>query len=388
MDETGVVVEEYTNLVGEHNEPSSTAPSSPPPHKHAILSSDAPDEGNDTPPSSPPPRLPSPLIAARKPTFTFLKRKRATATESCPRAAIGPLKDIINSIPGRERPAKKPRLTQMRIDLGGEIRTTCKICGMEYIPSNAQDAALHKEFHVANLGGVDVGKTFLKRYVSSVVWDSVKDATVEVGHAPGFVMVVSRRSSRAERNKVRRILKVVNMELSAVDIEDERLWSQMVLSKTTASAEEDNLNGAGPASARDEKTTSCGDRFKVYIFVSGEKCIGLCLAERISKAYEVESQNDDADTIKSNPGLSKSSSISVGPDAKPAILGISRIWTSVSHRRKGVAAALLDAARRNFIYGVQISKDMIAFSQPTESGGLLAQNWFEGAQRWHVYVER
>jgi len=383
----GVVVEEYINLVGEQNEPSSTAPSSPPPHKHAILSSDAPDECNNTPPSSPPPRLLSPLVATRKPTFSFLKRKRATATEWCPRVAIGPLEDITNSIPGRERPAKKPRLTQMRIDLGGEIRTACKICGMEYIPSNAQDAALHKEFHVANVGGVDVGKTFLKRHVSSIVWDSAKDATVEEGHAPGFVMVISRRSSRAEKNKVRRILKVVNMELSAVDIEEDRLWSQMVVSNTTASAE-DSSNGSVTASARGEKTRSCGDRFKVYLFVSGEKCIGLCLAERISKAYEVESQNDEANTSKSNPGVSKSSSISVGPNAKPAILGISRIWTSVSYRRKGVAAALLDAARRNFIYGVQISKDMIAFSQPTESGGLLAQNWFEGAQRWHVYVER
>lgn len=387
MDETGVVVEEYTNLVEEHDEPSSTAPSSPPPYKHPLLSSDAPDEGDNTPPSSPPPRLPSPLVAARKPTFSLLKRKRAVATESCPRAASGPLEDITNAVSGRGRPMKKARLTQTHIDLGGDIRSACKICGMEYVPSNAQDAALHKEFHVANVGGVDVGKAFLKRCRSSVVWNSSKDATVREGHAQGFVMVFSRKSSRAEKNKAQRVLNVVNMELSAVEIEEETLWSQMVVPNTNGSAK-DSLDGAVSASVADEKTKSYRDRFKVFLFVSGEKCIGLCLAERISKAYEVESQNNDTNTSKSNRGVSKSSSISVGPDAKSALLGISRIWTSVSYRRKGVAAALLDAARRNFIYGVQIPKDMIAFSQPTESGGLLAERWFEDAQRWHVYVEK
>lgn len=387
MDETGVVVEEYTNLAGDITKSSSTAPSSPPPYKHALTSSDASEEGDNTPPSSPPPRLPSPLIRTRKPAFSFLKRKRAhgtASTEPCSRASMGPLGEITNSVPGRERPAKKARLTQMQIDLGGEIRTACKICGMEYIPSNAQDAALHKEFHVANVGGVDVGKGFVKRYGSSIVWDSSKDATMQEDHAQGFVVVVSRRSTRAEKNKARRVLKVVNMELSAVDIEDERLWSQMVVPEKA----EDGLDGVVSASAGDEMTRSCGDRFKVFLFVSGEKCIGLCLAERISKAYEVESQKDDAETSKSNYGISKSSSVSVSPDEKPAILGISRIWTSASYRRKGVAAALLDAARRNFVYGVQIPKDMVAFSQPTESGGLLAQKWFEDTQSWRVYVER
>ena len=386
MDETGVVVEEYTSLISEQDEPSSTAPSSPPPYKSALLSSDALDKGNNTPPSSPPPRLASPLARARKPAFSFLKRKRdAAATESCPRASVGPLEEITNSVPGRGRPAKKVRLTQMQIDLGGEVRTACKICGMEYIPSHAQDAALHKEFHIANVGGVDVGKAFLKRYGSSVVWESSKDATVGEGRAQGFVMVVNRRSSKAEKNKARRILKVVNMELSAVDIEDERLWSQTVIPDTNGRGK-DCLDGTVPAPAGEETRESCGDRFKVFLFVCGEKCIGLCLAERISEAHEVESQNDEADPNKSNLAMSKSSSISVSSNTKPSILGISRIWTSVSYRRKGVAATLLDVVRRNFIYGVHIPKDMVAFSQPTESGGLLAQKWFDDGQRWHVYV--
>jgi len=384
MDDTGVVVEEYTDLNEDQDEPRSTAPSSSPAYNHAVFSSDAPDEGHETPPSSPPPRLPSPVVKARKPAFSFLERKRAAPANACSSSASGPLEDITNTPRERARPLKKPRLTQMRIDLGGEIRTACKTCGMEYIPSNAQDAALHKEFHTVNVGGVDVSKAFLKKHLPSIVWDSSKDATQPEGCVEGFVMVIDRKSSRAEKNKGRQILQVVNTELSAVDVEDERLWSQMAEPNVRDEAEDcpsqTLLAGDGAKKSR------C-DRFKIYLFVSGEKCIGLCLAERISKAYKVKDENSEADGNIADLPISKSSSISISREADPAILGISRIWTSVSHRRKGVAAALLDAVRSNFIYGMQISKAMVAFSQPTESGGRLAQKWFEDAKNWHVYVE-
>ena len=388
MDDTGVVVEEYTTgLVADDQEeaaPSSVA-SSPPADKHALLSSDAPDEGNDTPPSSPPARLPSPVPRARKPAFSFLKRKRAVAAtvDSSPASASGPLGDITNSVREGPRSVKKPRLMQMQIDLGGEMRTACRSCGMEYIPSNAQDAALHKEFHTANLGGVDVGKAFLKSHASGIVWESAKDGAHQEGRAHGLVIVIDRKSSLAEKNKARRILKVVNLELSAAKIEDKRLWSQEILPVNGAMkhCQDETLPLAG------EERKSCCDRFKVYLFVSEGRCIGLCLAENISMAYEVSDQNSNADGNMPKPAMSNSSSVSISGKTIPAILGISRIWTSASHRRKGVARALLNAARESFIYGVQIPKDMVAFSQPTESGGRLARTWFGDTQKWHVYIE-
>ncbi len=387
MDDTGVVVEEYISPVSDPAEPSSTAPPSSPPNKRSIISSDAPDDGNDTPPSSPPAGLPPLVIKPWRPTFSSLRRKRVIGGDSpAPaRQDVAPLGDITNSAQERRYVWKKPRLTQMQIDLGGEIGTACKTCGMEYIPWNAQDAALHKEFHAASVGGVDLSKAFLKRYAASTVWESCKDAGHREGSAEGYVMVVGRRSSKAEKNKAKRVLKVVNMELSAVDIEDGRLWSRIVLSNNGTSVEKCSDNTA-PASDGMKKPRC--DRFKVYLFVSGEKCVGVCLAERISESYEVKAQNSDNDSQEGDLAKSKSSSISIDSVSRPAMVGISRIWTSVSHRRKGVAAALLNAVRSNFIYGVQIPKDMMAFSQPTESGGLLAQKWFEGAQQWHVYVEK
>ena len=53
------------------------------------------------------------------------------------------------------RKKKKERLIQMQLDLVGELRKKCKTCGMEYIPSNSEDATLHRKFHAMNVGGVD-----------------------------------------------------------------------------------------------------------------------------------------------------------------------------------------------------------------------------------------
>lgn len=74
---------------------------------------------------------------------------------------------------------------------------------------------------------------------------------------------------------------------------------------------------------------------------------------------------------------------------RSAILGISRVWVCADRRRRGIATRLLDCARENFVYGMKIEKDDVAFSQPTESGGALARGWFgaDKAHHWAVYVE-
>jgi N-acetyltransferase len=82
----------------------------------------------------------------------------------------------------------------------------------------------------------------------------------------------------------------------------------------------------------------------------------------------------------------ESSSISVGTVAEPAMLGISRIWTSNLFRKHGIATKLLEVARSQFLYGMTIKKEQVAFSQPTESGGRLAKKWFGQREGWHVYT--
>jgi hypothetical protein len=268
-------------------------------------------------------------------------------------------------------------MVQMQLDLASETRKTCTICGMQYIPSNAEDAALHKKFHAMNLGGVDFTRPVVERFRKNQVWSG----------GGAFIAVVGRKDALALRNRASDVLKVMNTELAAVPISDEELWSQTSHAVATdAPIERSDATKAGTPAA-DNTTVSLVDRFKIYLYIRGNKCVGACLAERIWEAYTVP------DPIKTPPSAHKlsvapqNSSISISIKSDPAILGISRIWTSNQHRKQGVATRLLDCARSDFLYGLKIEKDKVAFSQPTESGGNLARKWFGRSAGWHVYID-
>ncbi len=344
---------------------SASAPSSPPAADRALFSSDAPHDESElsSAPSSPPP-LPSPLPAARKPTFSFLKRKRPVVDEA---SASEPLSDITANARKVPRIDQKI-LTQMQIDLGGEVRKACRTCGMEYIPSVKEDSALHSKFCAMDARGVNMGKAFLKDdTVRRLQSEKTKGSEVEM------VVTVDRKSSLAARNKVRKVLEVVNAELSAADIEDDQLWG--ALHSTEKVVEKRKVNNKKP----DKR----GNRFKAFLYMVEDRCVGFCLAEKISNAFQVVSSGSGKEGGVTT--ACKSSSISMSTTSDVALLGISRIWTSKSNRGRGVGVDLLECGRMNFFYGVGVPKNLVAFSQPTQSGGQLARRWFEAMSGWHVY---
>lgn len=371
MDDSGNVITAILPVESVEIAPSSTAPSSPAPYDSALLSSDPVRNDSPSPPSSPPPSLLSPGFRSRKPTSTFIKRKRSMLQEHEGQASQA-LTETSDNKMNTVRIAKKARcLMQMQIDLGGETRKACKGCGMDYIPSNKEDVGLHKEFHSMNVQGVDMGKTFLK------------DAKVlEIVEGGGILAVIDGRSSLATKNKAKLILEVVNKELGAVEIEQSTLWGSLAIphTKKTQTRRVTTRQSSGTTERKE-------DRFKFFLYMIGDKCVGLCLAERIHNASKVISPQLPALSDQTQVTLTKSSSISTAAASDPALLGISRIWTSKSHRRKGIGSLLLDCARCNFFYGIEVPKEMVAFSQPSESGGRLGEAWFGDAAGWHVYAE-
>lgn len=56
-------------------------------------------------------------------------------------------------------------------------------------------------------------------------------------------------------------------------------------------------------------------------------------------------------------------------------MGISRIYTVRNFRRLGIASKLLDTACLDFIYGYEIPKSLVAWSQPSYSGSKLLISW-------------
>jgi hypothetical protein len=253
-------------------------------------------------------------------------------------------------------------MVQMQLDLASESRKACKTCGMEYIPSNAEDAALHRKFHAMNVGGVDFTKAAVERLRKNQVWS---------GGDGAFIAVVGRKDAVALRHRTSEVLKVVNTDLAAVPIPDGDLWSQACAADTKSGG---------------SKSTA-GDRFKTYLYIQGQKCVGACLAERMWEAYRVLAQDDASTQARQLPSEDRSSSISISATATPVILGISRIWTSNQHRKQGIATRLLDCARSDFFHGMLVDKEKVAFSQPTESGGNLARRWFGCEDGWHVYMD-
>ncbi|PWY67533.1 hypothetical protein BO70DRAFT_366266 [Aspergillus heteromorphus CBS 117.55] len=354
---------------------SSTAVLSSPSRRNSVILSEGTQEDElSTPPSSPPPRLSPPPANTRKPTFAFLKRKHAattpttTPTTTTPKEAAGnatPLTEVnSNSVRASVDPPKKkatqpqqpPALKQMQLDLGHEVRKTCATCGMEYIPSNAEDAALHKKFHDMNSTGVDLGKAFMRANASRWVYEATR-------FDEGYVVIVDRKASPTAKNQAKKVLEVICKELSSPTIDDEVLWSQT----------------EPPPHLRPDGTTEKVDRYKVFLHMKDSRCVGACLTERIWESRPIQKS-------ATAPAGGPDSSVTVREETHRAIVGISRIWTSGSSRRKGIAMDLLDCVVSNFIYGMEIPKEQVAFSQPTESGKGLAQSFF-GNDEWHVYEE-
>jgi N-acetyltransferase len=352
-----------TNLQYAIRETSAVMMSSPSRRNSVIYSEATQDDDLSTPPSSPPPRLTPPPVNPRKPTFSFLKRKRSGLKDS---SNGSPLTEVnSNSVRSSTDPPKKsqqqpPVLKQLQIDAGATVRRSCSSCGMEYMVSNTEDVELHRKFHDMNATGIDLGKAFVKANASRWVYEAARfDA--------GYVVIVDRKSSPAAKNQAKKVLEVVNRELSSPDIDDATLWSQTEPPKRL------RKNG------KKEET----DRYKVFLHMKDSKCVGLCLTERIWEAKPVKLQASNGQADPRSP----SSSVSVGDEYHPAIVGVSRIWTSGSSRRKGIAMDLLDCVVSNFIYGMDIPKEQIAFTQPTASGLRLAGAFFGAGEPWHVYSE-
>jgi hypothetical protein len=272
-----------------------------------------------------------------------------------------------------KRPAKK----QMMIDLGEcKSQKRCKDCGMEYIPTNPKDVAVHKKFHQSNLKGMDVDKTFLEKAKPNCIWKNGQGA---------FIIVVGRIDNAYIRKRVMKVLDLVNMELGALTMTEEQIWSQIdIRDKAQSQSMEKPASESKMTEECIMKTRS--DRYRVYLYIEKQKCIGLCLAETITKAYSVLA-SDEAGKPQAKASSVDNSSIRISEDAAAAMMGISRIWTSTSHRNAGIARSLLDCARRNFLYGLAVGKDQIAFSQPTDSGAKLARKWFKKDYGWLVYVD-
>jgi N-acetyltransferase len=394
----------------------STAPSSPRRPDNAIFS-DEPARAS-SPPSSPP-------------GFPWEQQQ----SENAPKSPIPPSRNAFSLLGKRKalapitenaRPAKKSTtasakpLTQMQISLGQEVQKRCDACGMTYTASAAEDRKLHDKYHKQNTEGCDVGKHFVQR---------ARDRTVFKGAvANDSTCVVDCYDKYARKKRAQTALEVVQRELGAVPIPAEEIWDVKEC----------------------EDSAELKPKYMAYMYIRGTKCVGYLLVERITEARRVlapggavsqppkseknrkmtalEALKARKQAEQAALALAESQPIKLSTATHPAKLGISRIWTSPSHRGQKIATTLLDTALMHHnqsaengeeeeqrhkrehdakqaqgkkeIPGLKVlmdepmkplerieGKEEVAFSQPTDAGARLARKWFGKAWGWGVYVD-
>ncbi|XP_056377665.1 N-acetyltransferase ESCO1 [Hyla sarda] len=235
--------------------------------------------------------------------------------------------------------ADKDSSSQPIIDAGqkrfGAI--TCNVCGMLYTASNPEDETQHLLFH--------------NQFISAVKYVGWKKERIVAEYPDGKIIMVLPDDPKYALKKVEEIREMVDNDLGFQQV-PLRLHS----------------------------------RTKTFLFInSDKKVVGCLIAEHIQWGYRVIEDNMPSDNCDKDQILServKAWCCSKAPE--PAICGVSRIWVFSMMRRKKIASRMLECLRNHFIYGSHLSKDEIAFSDPTPDGKLFATHYC-GTGQFLVY---
>uniref|UniRef100_A0A3Q2QL34 Titin-like n=1 Tax=Fundulus heteroclitus TaxID=8078 RepID=A0A3Q2QL34_FUNHE len=131
--------------------------------------------------------------------------------------------------------------------------------------------------------------------------------------------------------------------------------------------------------------TKCPSQTKTFLFISIDKKVAGCLiAEHIQEGYRVIEEAPPEGSEGEKVMFERQRAWCCSTTPEPAICGISRIWVVGMMRRRAIATRLIECLRNNFIYGSYLSKDEIAFSDPTPDGKLFATHYF-GTSQFLVY---
>ncbi|XP_071026755.1 serine/arginine repetitive matrix protein 2-like [Oncorhynchus clarkii lewisi] len=213
---------------------------------------------------------------------------------------------------------------------------TCSVCGMLYSATNPEDESQHLLFH--------------NQFTSAVRYVGWKKERILGEYPDGKIILVLPDDPKYALKKVEEIREMVDNDLGFQQVE-----------------------------------TKCPSQTKTFLFISNDKKVAGCLiAEHIQEGYRVieEAVPEGSEGEKVMFERQRAWCCSTNPE--PALCGISRIWVFSMMRRRGIASRMIECLRNNFIYGSYLSKEEIAFSDPTPDGKLFATHYC-GTSQFLVY---
>ncbi|XP_051969743.1 N-acetyltransferase ESCO1 isoform X2 [Xyrauchen texanus] len=213
---------------------------------------------------------------------------------------------------------------------------TCNVCGMLYSPTSPEDESQHLLFH--------------NQFISAVKYVGWKKERILGEYPDGKIILVLPDDPKYALKKVEEIREMVDNDLGFQQVE-----------------------------------TNVPSQTKTFLFISNDKKVAGCLiAEHIQEGYRVIEESVLEGTEGEKVMFERQRAWCCSTVPEPALCGISRIWVFSMMRRKGIASRMIECLRNNFIYGSHLSKDEIAFSDPTPDGKLFATHYC-GTSRFLVY---
>ncbi|XP_006151664.1 N-acetyltransferase ESCO1 isoform X2 [Tupaia chinensis] len=226
--------------------------------------------------------------------------------------------------------AEKADEKQLIIDAGQKRfgAVSCNVCGMLYTASNPEDETQHLLFH--------------NQFISAVKYVGWKKERILAEYPDGRIKMVLPEDPKYALKKVDEIREMVDNDLG---------FQQAPL--------------------------MCYSRTKTLLFISNDKkVVGCLIAEHIQWGYRViEEKLPVIRSEEEKVRFERQKAWCCSTSPEPAICGISRIWVFSMMRRKKIASRMIECLRSNFIYGSYLSKEEIAFSDPTPDGKLFATQY-------------
>ncbi|XP_035535088.1 N-acetyltransferase ESCO2 [Morone saxatilis] len=218
---------------------------------------------------------------------------------------------------------------QLIIDAGQKQfgATTCSSCGMVYSADNPEDNFQHNQFH--------------QRFLDSIKFVGWKKERVVAEFWDGKILLVMPDDPKYAIKKAEEVRRVADNELG---------FQQVTLSRPTQA--------------------------KTYLFINTERMVVGCLvAEPIRQAYRVLEQPDRHKDMMKDDFMERHRAWCCSTVPEQALCGVSRIWVFSLARRQSIATRMLDTVRSSFMYGSHLTKEEIAFSDPTPDGKQFATKY-------------
>ncbi|KAJ3606470.1 hypothetical protein NHX12_025991 [Muraenolepis orangiensis] len=279
-----------------------------------------------------PPGAPELLRSLMKPPGACSTRTRPAMALQAAASSLVPMERRLR------RKKEKQDDDQLVIDAGQKQFgvANCGSCGMVYAVDSPEDQFQHTQFH--------------QRFLESIKFVGWKKERVVANFWDGKIVLVLPDDPKYALKKAEEVRRVVDSELGF-----------------------------------QQATLGCPQQAKTYLFVNNQRMVVGCLiAENIRQAYRVMAVPEAPKDMTQEDFMEHHRAWRCSTNPEKALCGVSRIWVFSLARRRGMAKRLLDTVRGTFMYGCPLTKQEIAFSDPTPDGKQFA-TWYCDTPTFLVY---